>query len=78
MPKKCILIKCQKFARVCKPLCSKSNFGKWIDDYIPSLKSAYTYNEIDSKKNHEIYTRFSSVVGGQHLLELTTFSSAPK
>ena len=42
-----------------------------------SIKPANTNNEINSRgKNHETYTLFSAVLGGQHLIELTTFSSA--
>ena len=39
------------------------------------LWSSYTNNEINSAKN-ETYMWFSVVVGGKHLLELTTFLSA--
>ena len=38
---------------------------------------AYTNNEINSGKNHETYTCFSAVVGGQHIVKLTTSPFAP-
>ena len=41
-------------------------------------KPAYTNNEINLEKNHKSYTLFSAVVWGQHIVELTTFLSAPK
>ena len=39
---------------------------------IVRLKPAYTNNEINSGKNHETYTCISVVVGGQHIVKLTT------
>ena len=39
------------------------------------LNPAYTNNKINSEKNHETCTWFSAVIGGQQLLELTTFLS---
>ena len=40
--------------------------------------SAHTNNEINSEKNHETYTCFLAVVGGQHIVKLTTSLFAPQ
>ena len=40
--------------------------------------SAYTNNEINSEENHETYTRFSAVVGEEHIIKLTTFPFSPQ
>ena len=33
------------------------------------VTTQHTNNEINLKKNHETYTRFSAVVGGQHIVK---------
>ena len=40
--------------------------------------AACTNNEINSEGNHETYTCFSAVVGGQHIVKLTTSPFSPK